>query len=121
VASSAARPIIKLSFSPDPGDLATMVLMGGLEMVEKVQTRPEQGSRAASLNREQAVYEANLSHWLADHEGEYVLIKGEKIDGFYGSRDEALTVGYSRFGIGPLFVKQVSPSEVVHQIPNAIL
>ncbi len=46
--------------------------------------------------------------------GEYVLIKGDKVDGFYESRDEALTAGYSRFGIGPLFVKQVLPSEPVH-------
>jgi hypothetical protein len=90
-------------------------------MVEKVKLRPDQGSRATSLNREQAVYEANLSRWLSDHEGEYVLIKGDKVDGFYESRDEALTAGYSRFGIGPLFVKQVSPSEPVDHIPNALI
>ena len=61
-------------------------------MAEKVRLRPEQGSRAASLNREQAVYETNLSRWLADHEGKFVLIKGDKVDGFYESRDEALTI-----------------------------
>jgi hypothetical protein len=89
-------------------------------MVQKVRLRPGRGPRAASLGREQAVYEANLPRWLADHEGEYVLIKGKEVDGFYGSRDEALAAGYSRFGIGPLFVKHVSPSEPVHQIPNAL-
>src|SRR5208337_1717345 len=73
------------------------------------------------LESEQAVYEANLSKWLSDHEGEYVLIKGDKVDGFYESRDEALTAGYSRFGIGPLFVKQVSPSEPVQHIPGALI
>ena len=73
------------------------------------------------MNREQAVYEANLSRWLSDHEGEYVLIKGDQVDGFYESRDEALSAGYARFGIGSLFVKQVSPSEPVHHIPNAII
>jgi len=73
------------------------------------------------LHREQAVYEANLSRWLPEHEGEYVLIKGDTIDGFYESRDEALTAGYSRFGIGPLFVKQVLTSEPVHHIPNALI
>ena len=52
-------------------------------MAEKSKRRPSQGSRTASLNREQAVYEANLSRWLADHEGDYVLIKGDTIDGFY--------------------------------------
>ena len=90
-------------------------------MVEKVRLRPDQGSRSASLNREQAVYEANLPEWLSDHEGEHVLIKGDKVDGFYESRDEALTAGYARFGVGPLLVKQVSPSEPVHHIPNALV
>jgi hypothetical protein len=90
-------------------------------MVEKARRRPAKGSRIASLNREHAVYEANLSEWLSDHEGQYVLIKSDIVDGFYESRDEALTAGYSRFGIGPLFVKRVSPSETVHQIPNALI
>jgi len=90
-------------------------------MIEKAKRRPNQRSRAVSLHREQAVYEANLSRWLPEHEGEYVLIKGDTIDGFYESRDEALTAGYSRFGIGPLFVKQVLTSEPVHHIPNALI
>lgn len=90
-------------------------------MVEKAKRRPNRVSRAASLDREQAVYETNLSRWLSDHEGEYVLIKGDQVDGFYDSRDEALTAGYSRFGIGPLFVKQVSPSEPVYHISNAVI
>ena len=57
-------------------------------MVRKVRRRPVQESRSASLKREQAVFEANLSEWLSGHEGEYVLIKGDQVDGFYMSRDE---------------------------------
>jgi hypothetical protein len=90
-------------------------------MAEKSKRRPSRGLRAASLNREQAVYEANLSRWLVDHEGDHVLIKGDTVDGFYESRDEALTAGYARFGIGPLFVKQVLSSEPVYHIPNALI
>ncbi len=90
-------------------------------MVEKARIRSGQGLRPVSLAREQAVYEANLTGWLSGHEGEYVLIKGDQVAGFYESRDEALTAGYSRFGIGPLFVKQVWPSEPVHHIPNALI
>jgi len=90
-------------------------------MPEKVRLRQGQRSRSTSLSREQAVYEANLSGWLTDHEGEYVLIKGDEVDGFHESRDKALTAGYLRFGIGPLFVKQVSPSEPVHHIPGALI
>jgi hypothetical protein len=92
-----------------------------MEMVEKARSRQGRGPRAASFHREQTVYEANLSLWLPDHEGQYVLIKGEDIGGFYDSRDEALAAGYSRFGIGPLFVKRVSPSEPVYHIPNALI
>lgn len=90
-------------------------------MGEKVRLRPDRGSRWASLNREQAVYEANLSEWLSEHEGEYVLIKGDQVEGFHDSRDKALDAGYARFGIGSLFVKQVLPSEPIHHIPNALI
>ncbi len=89
-------------------------------MVEKIRVRPGRGSRAATLNREQSIYEANLSRWIEEHEGEYVLIKGDQVEGFYDSRDGALSAGYSRFGIGSLFVKQVLPTEPVHHIPNAL-
>jgi hypothetical protein len=93
----------------------------GFDMIEKAKRRPNRSSRAASLNREQAVYEANLCRWLSDHEGGYVLIKGNTVDGFYESREEALTAGYARFGIGALFVKQVSSTEPVYHIPDALI
>ncbi len=90
-------------------------------MAEKARIRPDQRSGSMSLKREQSLYEASLSRWLSDHEGEYVLIKGDEVHGFYDSRDDALTAGYTRFGIGPLFVKQVSLSEPVYHIPNALI
>jgi hypothetical protein len=89
-------------------------------MTEKAKRRTTRGSQLLTLKREQAVFDANLSSWLSDHEGEYVLIKGEIVDGFYESRDDALVAGYSRFGIGPLFVKQVLATEPVYNIPNAL-
>jgi hypothetical protein len=97
------------------------IRVGGLDMVEKARARSDKGWRSASLIREQAVYDANLSAWLSDHDGEFVLIRGEEAAGFYESRDAALAAGYSRFGIGPLFVKQVSPTEPIHHIPNALI
>lgn len=89
-------------------------------MPEKAKRRTTRGSRLLALQREQAVFDAHLSSWLSDHEGEYVLIKGKIVDGFYESRDDALVAGYSRFGIGPLFVKQVLATEPVYTIPNAL-
>jgi hypothetical protein len=90
-------------------------------MTEKAKPRPSQRPRTVSLNREQAVYEANLPRWIPDHEGEHVLIKGNEVAGFYETRDDALAAGYSRFGVVPLFVKQVSSSEPVYHIPNAVV
>ena len=90
-------------------------------MMEKAKRRRSKASRGATLKRGQAVYEANLSAWLIDHEREYVLIKGNTVDGFYDSPDDALTAGYSRFGIRPLFVKQVLATEPVYNIPNALI
>jgi hypothetical protein len=89
-------------------------------MTEKAKRRTTRGSQLLTLKREQAVFDANLSSWLTDHEGEYVLIKGKTVDGFYKSVDDELMAGYSRFGIGPLFVKQVLATEPIYNIPNTL-
>lgn len=88
---------------------------------EKAKRRPAKRTRLFTLTREQAVFDANLSTWLAEHEGEYVLIKGKTVDGFYKSRDDALTAGYARFGIVPLMVKQILAVEPNYYIPNALI
>ena len=77
--------------------------------------------RTVSLDREQAVYAANVPLWLREHECAYVLIKGGEVIGFFATRDEALDAGYARFGVVPLFVKQVLASEPVYRIPNVLL
>jgi hypothetical protein len=100
--------------------LGESISVGGLDWMDNVK-RSKQGRRVASLKHEQAVYEANLNRWLPDRQGKFVLIKDDRVAGFYDSRDEALAAGYSRFGIGPLFVKQVTPFEPVHHIPSAII
>jgi hypothetical protein len=95
--------------------------MRGLNMAEKMKTQRNQRSGQSSLEREQSVYAANQGRWVAEYAGKHVLIKGAEVVGFYESRDEALTAGYSRFGVCPLYVKQVLSSEPVHHIPNILL
>lgn len=90
-------------------------------MQKKSQARAIRRPRPPSLRREQAVYRAHLRRWLGEHEGEYVLIKGDEVMGFFATRDEALAAGYARFGVVPLFVKQVAAAEPIHHIPNVIL
>jgi hypothetical protein len=97
------------------------IQIGGLMMAEKAEAKRSQRSGATSLAREQALYEANQQHWILDHAGKHVLIRDTDVVGFFDSRDEALTAGYSRLCVCPLFVKQVGSSEAVHHIPNILL
>ena len=62
---------------------------------------------------------ARFREW-AEHAGQYVLIKGEEIGGFYSSYDDALTAGYEKFGLTPFFVKQISVVEQAHHITRFI-
>src|SRR5437870_602472 len=45
-----------------------------------------------ALEREMATYQANLPNML-EHEGRYVVVQGDSLDGFWDTYDEALTVG----------------------------
>jgi hypothetical protein len=96
-------------------------LRGGIVVTKKARTRPGRRIKTFSLEREQAVYDANLARWLAEHESEHVLIKGDDVIGFFATRDEALAAGYARFGVVPLLVKEVAASKPVYHIPNVIL
>ncbi len=52
-------------------------------MKGKIGARANRRPRAASLRREQAVYEARGPRWLREHEGEHALIKGDEVLGFF--------------------------------------
>jgi hypothetical protein len=90
-------------------------------MSGKAGARSVRPSHDTSLNREQAVYDTGLTQWRPGQAGKHVLIKGDQVVGFFESRDDALADGYARFGVGPLFVKQVSHPEPVYHIPNAVV
>jgi hypothetical protein len=72
------------------------------------------------LTEELAVYEANKLDWLKEHEGEYVLIKGKEVVGFFEDEEEALTAGYARFGLVNLMVKMVEETERIYNVPNGL-
>jgi hypothetical protein len=82
--------------------------------------RRRRSSPKIILDRESAVYDANFRDWLGEHEGEYVLIKGDEVVGFFEARDDAIRTGYERFGVVPIFVKEVTAVEPVYNIPNGL-
>lgn len=85
-------------------------------------SRPKQshkkGTQAADpfpLADEVKTYEAHLSGWTA-REGQFVLIKGRHILGFYPRHEEALEAAYEQLGGGPFLVKQVLVHEPIYQL-----
>jgi hypothetical protein len=61
------------------------------------------------LSQELAVYERRLPALLRDHDGEYVVIKGEELRHFSADYEEALTWAYEHLGLSGFFVKRVTP------------
>jgi hypothetical protein len=68
-------------------------------------------SEHAGARRELKVYEAALARLLPQHEGEYVVIKDEKVLRFFPRYEEALQWAYETFGLDPFFVKRVAEGE----------
>lgn len=65
---------------------------------------------------ESSTYEANVERWAERLAGEFVLIRGIEVVGFFATDEKALTEGYKRFGIAPFFIKQVTPRGQAHLI-----
>jgi hypothetical protein len=67
------------------------------------------------LAEEVSTYEAHVPVW-ADREGQFVLIKGREVLGFYPRYEEALEAGYDRFEASQFLVKQILMHEPVYQL-----
>lgn len=66
------------------------------------------------LERETAIFQANLEKWQQSHVGEFVLIKGDEVVGFFPRLDEAFAEGTRRFGLENFFIKQIMPKDSVN-------
>ena len=66
------------------------------------------------LRREGQVFEGHLEEWRRTHLGEFVLIKDDRVLGFFRSLDQAFANGARQFGLEPFFVKQIIPRDVVN-------
>jgi len=63
------------------------------------------------------VFERHRPEWSRTHDGEFVVIQGEKVAGFYADYEAALRAGLKGFGLlTPFLVKQVSRQEPVFVI-----
>jgi hypothetical protein len=74
-----------------------------------------------AMAAEIATYKARLPEMAREHEGEYVLIKGTEVVGFFPDDPSAMREGRRRFGFVPFVVKQIRAQERVVYIPNVVL
>ena len=74
---------------------------------------------AEPLKEETRTYESLVAQW-AEHEGQFVLIHGSDVIGFYRSSEEALTAGYERFGVAAFLVKEVRQQQQVQFVSRLV-
>jgi hypothetical protein len=69
------------------------------------------GRRKMALEKELATYNRKLQELKGQHEGKFVLIKGDEIVDTFSSYDDAIKAGYAKFSLDPFLVKQVRSLE----------
>src|SRR4051794_24056396 len=77
--------------------------------------RAEEAAGSFPLAEELRIYDAHLAGW-ADREGQFVLIKGSDVIGFYPRYEEAMGTAYDQLGDGPFLVKQVLLHEPIYHL-----
>jgi hypothetical protein len=73
-----------------------------------------------ALEKEIATYNEKLPE-LKEHQGQYVLIHGDKVVGFYAAYEDAIQAGYQQFKLEPFLVKQVNATEKVLHLTRHVL
>lgn len=58
---------------------------------------------------------------LTKEEGKFALIHGEELVGVYEGYQDALLIGYERFGVNPFLVKKISAVEQVQFFSRDLL
>ena len=66
------------------------------------------------LDSEIQTYQKSREQLMADSQGRFVLIKGDRIVADFESYDDALAEGYKQFGNDTSLVKEVRDEELVN-------
>jgi hypothetical protein len=79
-----------------------------------------EGGAKAPLAAELITYRDRLDDLLR-HKGQYVVIKGREIAGFFRDRRSAVEAAIAAYGPGPFLVKRVVEKEPIQRIGGASL
>lgn len=73
-----------------------------------------------SLEKELHTYQAKLSELLSN-EGKFALVSGDELGGVYETYEDALKIGYEKYGLKSFLVKQISAVEQVGYLTRDML
>ena len=98
--------------SPTPIDLPltaySSIASLALRAEELVPGETPVGERPfVGFDSERSAYARLRLELLSRAEGRYVVLVGDELEGPVDTFEEALRVGWHRFGLGPLYVKQI--------------
>ncbi|HWZ43139.1 MAG TPA: hypothetical protein VNW97_06665 [Candidatus Saccharimonadales bacterium] len=69
------------------------------------------------LIHELSFYAANKHKWLASHPNQFVVIAGDRVEGFHADYESAFNAGLKAFGLGQQFlIKQICETEPVYVV-----
>lgn len=63
------------------------------------------------IEQERRFFKAHCEEWSEFHKGEYALVKGEELIGFFAEETDALAEGARRFGTENFLVRRVGGAE----------
>lgn len=69
------------------------------------------------LETEFQYFDKNREKFLAVADGQFAVIKGEVLLGFFGSEEEAYKAAMKKCGLEPFLIKEVLPEDPIEQIP----
>jgi hypothetical protein len=78
------------------------------------------GGLDAPLAVELVTYRDRLDEMLPHHEGDFVVIKNDRIEGYYGNRKAALRAAFKLFCREPVLIKKVIEKEPVRRIGSVV-
>lgn len=77
----------------------------------------EDNKMKIELEKEYNYYKTHKEEWLKDRENQFVLIKDEKVLGFFARFEDAFNRGIEMFGKPPFFIHQIVKEERIEDIP----
>jgi hypothetical protein len=73
------------------------------------------------LDAEKAIYTARVHEWSRDHEGQFVVVRGTDVLGFFGTMDAALGSAAAKYGATSFLVRRVGQESASISIPALTL